>query len=472
MKQRTIKNFRSPWEMAGLAPSTPVLLAFSGGADSRALLHLLAERSKHDGFDLYLVHVNHGIRGEEALRDQCFCQALAQTYGLPIFVKALDVPRMAKENGKGMEETAREARYAYFAELMRTQGIPILVTAHHADDNLETLLFRISSGSGTHGLRGIAPQRPFAAGVLVRPLLFFTRREILSYCEENGLEFVTDSSNADTAYTRNRLRADVVPILEALFDTPQKKATEAMCALGEDDAYLSALADELYEKAICDDGLRCEPLRDAPIPLFKRVLMRWVADHTGHSPERVHVEAISTLLFSDAAGTEVALTGDYVAVCERGLLRILTREREPLDMGELAFCEGESILFGNRVRLTVKKDGLNTNVHNLATQSCIILKMDSAIINNSLHWRTVRNGDRLLQGGMHKKLRKLYGEAGIPPHRRAQMPILCDGEGILWAPFIGVRDEIPTGKDAYMVRVELLSLETAFAESQRNGGVL
>ena len=151
--------YRAPWRLAGLPPSTPVLLALSGGADSRALLHLLYTSAQADGFRLLLAHVNHGIRGEESLRDRAFCQSLAKQYGLELLLLDADVPALAAESRRGLEEEARSLRYDYFAARMREEGIPILVTAHHANDNLETLLFRLCRGTGLSGLGGIAPVR-------------------------------------------------------------------------------------------------------------------------------------------------------------------------------------------------------------------------------------------------------------------------------------------------------------------------
>ena len=206
----------TPQALAGLDKTTPVLLAFSGGADSRALLHFLATRANEDGFPLTLAHVNHGIRGEEALRDRGFCQAVAETYGLELCILDADIPSLAKEHGRGLEEEARVVRYEYFERLMRERRIPLLATAHHADDNLETVLFHLCRGTGLSGLCGIAPTRDLAYGILTRPLLQVSRREILAYCHNNNLEYVTDSTNSDTAYARNRIRGEVIPILSDL----------------------------------------------------------------------------------------------------------------------------------------------------------------------------------------------------------------------------------------------------------------
>lgn len=465
MKEECFNTIPAPWRLAGVAPQTPVLLAFSGGADSRALLHLLAELAKKDGFPLYAAHVNHGIRGSEADRDQVFCTRMSQEYGVRLFVCTADVPALAKQSGKGLEETAREVRYRFFAELMERESIGLLVTAHHADDNLETLLFRLCRGSGTKGLCGISRVRPFATGYLVRPLLSVSRKSILAYCEKNRLEFVTDSTNSDTAYTRNRLRAEVVPILSELFENPQGKATDAAIALSEDEAYLSELADRLLHESETEAGLLCEKLSGEPSPIRVRALMRWVEKHTGYCPERVHLTALDSLLNPETNGAEAALTGDFVALRERGLLRLVKRVRTKTALTPFPLQLGETLLFDGRVRVRVEQIDGQTKIHNLSTESYIILKKNSAIINNSLHWRKKCDGDTLFSGGMHKKLRKLYGKAEIPPHRRELLPILCDSEGIVWAPFAGARDGVPIqkkiadGADGILIAVELLSIK-------------
>ena len=189
-----------PWELAGADPKTPVLLALSGGADSRLLLDRLAKGSKRWGFPLLLAHVHHGIRGESADRDADFCRALAEQYGLPIEVLFSNVPALAKAHGRGIEEEAREVRYAFFEELMRARNIPLLATAHQADDLLETMLFRIARGTGTAGLCAILPARRFANGFVTRPLLGLSAKEVRGACRAEGLKFTEDETNADPAY--------------------------------------------------------------------------------------------------------------------------------------------------------------------------------------------------------------------------------------------------------------------------------
>ena len=192
----------------GYAHNTPVLVAFSGGADSTLLLHLLYRA----GIQLSAVHVHHGIRGNDADADLQFCRNTCRALGIPFFAVRINAPALAKKSGQSVETAAREARYRHFARLMQRYNIPLLATAHHADDNLETLLFRLCRGTGTQGLRGIPAFAPLPGApenstlCLFRPLLHLTKQEILQACRDLGIEYVTDATNAYDDYARNRIR--------------------------------------------------------------------------------------------------------------------------------------------------------------------------------------------------------------------------------------------------------------------------
>lgn len=448
-------DWMPPWQLAGVAPQTPVLLALSGGADSRLLLDLLWERSRRDGFSLTLAHVNHGIRKEETWRDRAFCASLAKQYSLEICILDTDIPALAAADGKGLEEEARAARYAYFERLMREKNIPLLVTAHHADDNLETVLFRLCRGSGLSGLCGIAPVRAFANGYLVRPLLHFTRQEILSLCTARELSYVSDSTNCDTTYARNRIRADVVPVLESLFDGLQKRVADMTASLSEDEAYLSSLA-EKFLKEQEKPSLSVKDLRALPLPVRTRALSVWAMRQTGCGVERIHLRALSNLIDrEEESRAQIAMPGGAAAVRECGRLCILKEEALTALPFSFPFTEGTRVLADFGICVTVKKAEKPTKVHNLSTESSINLRIGSDIIERNVYWRSRLPGDMLLKGGMHRKLCKLYNAAKIPPRLRDGLPILCDESGILWAPFAGVRDHVSFDGEEYEITVSL-----------------
>lgn len=447
---------KTPQELAGLPADTSVLLALSGGADSRVLLHLLAKQAREKGFSLLLAHVDHGIRGEGAKRDLAFCRALAKDYGLEICVLEAHVPTLAAAHGRGLEEEAREVRYSFFEKLMKERSIPLLATAHHGDDHLETVLFRLARGTGLQGLGGIAPVRPFANGYLTRPLLPYSRAEILAYCAEQRLAYVTDETNGDPTYARNRVRGQMVPVMESLFAHPQRQVLRMSESLREDEDCLSMLAQDFLKERSDGERLPVTALQTLHPAVRKRVLRQWALQNTGHMPETVHVDALSALLASGNPQAEVALPGGCFATDTDGWLQFLSHSQHPIPPFCLPFGEGSLTVPTGAVEIRVtkgKKEGCTTKINNLSIATHINLNGLSDIIIKNLFWRSRQPGDVIRIGGMHRKLRKQYNTAGISPRMREQMPLLCDGEGILWAPFVGVRDGLSAQGEAYTLEV-------------------
>ena len=201
-------GFRDPWDLAGVAKDTPLAVALSGGADSVTLLSLLAAQGP-----IVAVHVHHGIRGDEADRDAAFCKALAEQLQIPFYLLHVNAPALAEKTGDSLETAAREARYAALTDFMQRESIPLLATAHHADDQLETMLQHLLRGSGTRGLCGIPACRTLAENLfVVRPLLLVPKADILHYAAEHGLSFVSDSTNGELCCQRNFLRLQVLPL--------------------------------------------------------------------------------------------------------------------------------------------------------------------------------------------------------------------------------------------------------------------
>lgn len=430
------------------------MLALSGGADSAALLHLLTVCARRDGFSVLPVHVHHHIRGEEADRDAAFCRSLAEAYGWEPVIREVDVPRLAAQRGKGLEETAREARYAFFEELMHERRIPLLATAHHADDNLETVLFRLCRGTGLPGLCGIPSVRAFAGGFLTRPLLPFTRREILAYCAQEDLHFVQDSTNSDPSYARNRIRILVVPELETVAGNPQKSVSRMTRALSQDLDFLCGQAECFLKANLCEGKLPVAPLQSLHPAVRRRVLAAFLPQ----APEGVHVDALEELLTRGASGSSCSLPGGYRAWVQEGMLSVLPELRQNALLRSLPFREGIFPLCDGKLTILVKRiENLNDDqkVHNLSIPPYLIVNGYSDIMLETLFWRCREQGDTILLRGMHRKLRRLYREAGIPPAVRDVMPLLCDREGILWAPYVGTRDGclLEPGAPGYLVQI-------------------
>lgn len=221
--------------------------------DSVALLSLLARMRTGDaGFALEAVHVNHGIRGGEADRDEEFCVSLCAQLRIPLTVRRADVPALAKRGGLSLEEAAREARYAVFAQICREKPeITHVATAHHASDNAETVLLHMIRGSGGRGLSGIPPSRPLSADSavrLIRPLLCVDRADILRYLAAKELPFVSDSSNEDCRFARNALRHTILPLLHKMNPSVTQSLNRTAALAAQDEGYLQSGADAFLLK--------------------------------------------------------------------------------------------------------------------------------------------------------------------------------------------------------------------------------
>lgn len=456
----------------GYTPDTPVLVAFSGGADSTLLLHLLQKRAKQSGAPLFAVHVHHGIRGKEADRDLDFCRQICKELCVPLFAVKVNVPALARRDGKSLEEAARDARYRHFARLMQQHNIPLLATAHHADDNLETLLFRICRGTGTQGLRGIPAYAPLPGTTeesklcLFRPLLNLTKQEILNECRKRNLAFVTDATNACNDYARNRIRNRVIPELEQLFTQPQRAATRLCRAVSEDCDALDAVATQLYSEHNQNGSLPINLLRSQPPAITKRLIRLCYTSFALQNgkgnlmPEAVHLDAIYKKLLH-ASLARISMPGHLTAVLDRDVLRI---QEDTLPCAahpySIPLCEGTTEIASAGITVwahfpekVITDTAFDTNVYNLYTE----LQVRFDTIKGRVFLRPIQQGDTILHGGMHKKIRKLYGQRAVPLGLRPRLPLLCDEDGVVAVPGICTRDgsAAKEGENALCVSIYL-----------------
>ncbi len=435
-----------------LPSGVPVLLAFSGGGDSRAALSVLAGHCARVGRPLGAAHLDHAIRPASA-EDAVFCAAVCAELGVTFHTRRVDVPAMA-EGGLGLEEAARNARYTFFAELMAEQGYGAVITAHQADDNLETMLMRLVRGSGLRGLCGIPPMRPLGSGLLLRPFLRVSRAEMEEYLNRHGLAYLTDETNTDRTYLRNRLRAEVIPVLSACNPTLLCRAADTAEALRADAAYLEQAAEQLYETLPTPNCAPADWLRSQPDAMRRRLYLLLYRGGGGSGmPEQTHFRALDRLLEGERQPASLSLPGAVTARLERGELAFFPGGECPLphadwqmparkgrvevpELGAL-LCLGEGEEMGEFVNNLAR----GANIYRLFINRC--LNFDKII--GWPHWRLRRAGDRILLGGHHRSVKKLLSAAGIPVTLRGRLPILCDEEGIVFLPGVGLRDGLGDG---------------------------
>lgn len=427
-----------------LPAGSRVLCAVSGGADSMCLLHLLWSRREELGLEVLAAHYEHGLRGEESLRDAAFVEAWCREREIPLVLEHGDVAGCAASRGLGIEEAARKLRYAFLERAADERGCGLIATAHNAEDNAETMLFHLVRGSGTAGLSGIPPKR----GRIVRPLLGVSRAEIEAYLAREGVPHVEDSSNRSEAYSRNLLRRRVLPVLRELNPAFPAAAGRAARLLREDEACLTRLAEDFIRTEYDGESLPAEKLLALPWSISSRVLRRLCP-----APLRLeHVEAVLAL----AGGSGVAWT-DLPGLRlrrERGRLYFKPEEPVPL-LPERVLRPGQDLEIpelGLRVRAEVLE--VHGEIHGLFKTYC--LKCEN--IYGDIVCGPRRGGDKLrpVGRGCSKSLKSLFAEAGMTRRQRALALVLRDKAGVLAVPGLVIAERaVPAvGDRAFLIKIE------------------
>ena len=430
----TVKRTIAAYQM--LKPGENVLAALSGGADSVALLLSLREL----GYPVRAFHLNHCLRGAESDRDEAFCRDLCAELGVALTVERVDVA--AQAGSSGVEETARRIRYARLEAAAHGRKIAV---AHNADDNLETMLFHLTRGTGARGLAGIPPVR----GNIIRPLIEVSRAEIEAFLRERGQDFVTDSTNADTAYTRNRIRREVVPVLRALNPNAAQAAARLSRQLRQDEAFLQSYAQTCAKLCAAEDGTwRIAPLRDAEPAIRTRALR--ILLENAHMPLKdvtaKHFAALEHLLEADSPSAECDLPNGYAARREYDVLRLVRRAETVPERPEIPLTVPfAGTIWQGTAEVTIKKlekDEVFYKSFNTFCVDCGTIDFESLCV------RTRRTGDRLrlTENGGSRTLKKLMIDRKIPQLQRDTLAVIADKNGVIAVQNIGA-DRSRTAKN-------------------------
>ena len=355
-----------------LKPGLRLAVGLSGGADSVALMRALAERSKQLGLVLHAAHLHHGLRGEEADGDLAFARALAAELGLPFHEARADCEAEAKAQGQTIEEVARHLRYRWFRQLMTSGEVEAVATAHTRDDQAETVLAKFLRGAWTEGLSGIHPVVEFPEGRILRPLLSTTRAEVEAYLGALGQGWREDSSNRHLTFTRNRIRHELLPLLEG-WNPRLREHLAQMAQLARDEeawwqAEVAKVASQilLHGRPVrgggreAGEGLALDVIRLAALaPALQRRLLRFAAKELGVDLDFPATDALRTLALVGRAGQRLELVQGLRAERTPRELRLAIQPVAALGADVAAeysvAIPGEVTAFGMRLRIEVSE---------------------------------------------------------------------------------------------------------------------
>jgi len=383
-----------PLDASLLRPGLRLAVGLSGGADSVALLRTLAAQSSELGIILHAAHLHHGLRGAEADLDQEFAASLAQSLNIPFHTHQVDIAAEAEIAGESTEEAARRLRYTWFRQLMSSGPIDAVATAHTLDDQAETVLGKFLRGAWTEGLSGIHPVVEFPEGRILRPLLRATRKQVEAYLTSLGQTWREDSSNRDPAYTRNRLRHQLLPEIE-LWNPRIREHLAAMAELARDEEAwwqqeIASLAQQLLltgrpvrgggrantaDSAIAIDRVRLA----AESVAIQRRLLRHAAAGLGVSLGFEATEELRRLTLSGRAGQKLALPGPLTAERTPRELRLsptVTGQAHQSSDYQLP-VPGEISAFGWRFRAQSAQSGPSATIRNWRPGDRVTLRYSS-----------------------------------------------------------------------------------------------
>ncbi|CAM4105179.1 tRNA lysidine(34) synthetase TilS [Mesobacillus thioparans] len=416
-----------------------IAVGVSGGPDSLALLHYLSEQREGKSLKIIAVHVDHMFRGEESYQDALFVKDFCEKHDISFAMKRIDVPAYIKETGLSSQQAARECRYTFFEEVMEKHQLEYLALGHHGDDQVETVLMRLSRGSSGAARAGIPFARKMGPFKVFRPFLCLTKRELEEYCAENYLEPRIDPSNEKAYYSRNRFRKTVLPFLKEENPAVHEHFQRFSEDLQQDEEYLLELTrkelNKVMEKEDRGVTIDISSFREMPMPLQRRgikLILNYLYNDRPASLSAIHIEKIFSII------------------------------RNPHPSGTLDFPSGLRIIrsYGN-CHFTLNPPERQSYCFEITGPQQLILPngdlIDAQLLNDvqvsdisnhrfvvdleesgtPLYIRTRKNGDRMSLKGMNgsKKLKDIFIDMKVPLAKRDEWPVVTDRENrILWLP--------------------------------------
>ena len=387
-----------------------ILVALSGGADSVALLCILHAA----GYHCEAAHCNFHLRGEESNRDEQFVRQLCKRYGIRLHTIDFDTTRYAAEKHISIEMAARELRYNWFEEIRNQCQADVVAVAHHQDDSVETILLNLIRGTGITGLLGIRPRN----GVIVRPLLCINREEIMRYLQSIGQDYVTDSTNLEDEYTRNKIRLNILPLMQTINPSVKNSLIETSNYLSDVATIYNKYTEEVKERIVTAEGIRiCELVKEP-------------------APEALLFEILHPLGFNSAQIKDIgnSLHGQPGKQFSSKEWRVI-KDREFLLLENIQSEDKEELPFQ-----IIKEEKEYTADFQIPREKGIAC-FDADKLNGEISYRKWRTGDTFIPFGMKgkKKVSDYLTDRKFSISQKERQWVLCCGERIAW--LIGERTD-------------------------------
>ncbi len=456
-KYTIIRKIRATISKYGmLKRGDTVIAAVSGGVDSMALLHVLNGIGKDLNISIIACHLNHGLRGKESERDFRFVERACAYLGLKFEGRSLRAGELKRQGGS-LQEAARTRRYEVLEDVAKKYRAHKIALGHTLDDQAETILMRFIKGSSSTGLAGIPPVR----GPFIRPIIEIKREELERFVKEEGIGHVEDSSNLSPKYLRNDLRLNLIPIIRKYNPNLTETLVRMSFVLGEDGRCLDDLAKGIMPEVILKRGrkdliLNRIRLTELHRALTARVFLNSIKILSKESNTyNVHVESFLNIVSGKSVSSSLSLHDGLRVVREYDSIRITTQPlKEPKPFIKTVNVPGTTRLAGTGHKLVAT---ILDRPFRAFADDCKTAYFDYAAVKKPMYVRSIRPGDRMIPFGVGgtKKLKEIFIEKKIPRFIRAEIPLLCHGDDILWAVCVRRSELLKVKKDtARILKIE------------------
>lgn len=441
-----------------------IVAGVSGGADSVCLLKVLCELKDEYNLSITAVHVNHGLRGSEAEKDQEYVTELCQKWEVPLRIFRADIKALSNEKKISLEEAGRIARYSFFNQVLKEHGANYIAVAHQLEDQAETVMHHILRGTGIDGLCGMSIKQ----GNIVRPLLNISRDEIIKYLDENGIPYCIDSTNLESEYTRNRIRNELFPFIRDNFMVnPVAQLARLSNIAREEQEFLENAAKEAYEKAVLNDSgnveLSLTKLKDFPDAIKKRIIrIAWEKiNNNRKNLEYVHIEQLMALLTRGQTGKKAELPqGFEVRISYDKLIfsKKMDKSTAPYSYrvnlnGITVANEANGVL--NASVMSMKEAKELYGPPESLKEGDFVQFFDYNKLGNGIVLRNRIEGDRIRPRGSRgeKRLKEFFIDEKIPREKRDEIPLIARDNKIVWIVGMRTSQDFRADKDTEKVLV-------------------